>query len=70
MGAASRPPAMSLRGMSASSTITATATFGSSTGANEVNQANGLRLGSDWAVPVLPADLDAGDLGVAARCPR
>ena len=47
MGAAIRPPAMSLRGMLASSTITATATLGSPTGANEVNHANGLRLGSD-----------------------
>jgi hypothetical protein len=45
---------MSSRGMSASSMITATATFGSSSGANEVNHANGLRFGSDWAVPVLP----------------
>ena len=54
IGAATRPPAMSSRGMSASSTITATATFGSSSGAKEVNQANGLRVGSDCAVPVLP----------------
>ena len=36
---------MSSRGMSASSMITATATFGSSTGANEVNQAKGFRSG-------------------------
>jgi hypothetical protein len=47
IGAASRPPAMSFRGMLASSTITATATFAFPAGANEVNHANGLRLGSD-----------------------
>ena len=57
---------MSFRGMSASSTMTATATLGSSTGAKEVNHANGLRLGSDWAVPVLPP---TSTPGICALCP-
>ena len=54
MGPARRPPAISSRAVSLDSTSTATATLGSSAGANDTNQAYGGRSGVDCAVPVLP----------------
>ena len=69
IGAASRPPPMSLRGMSASSTITATATFGvvHRRERGEPGERLALRVGLRRAG--LAADLDAGDLRRCRRCP-
>src|SRR5262249_61865172 len=54
IGAAPSPPVASLPTSPPCSTMTATATCGSSAGANETNHACGAPLWF-WAVPVLPA---------------
>src|SRR5690606_17201480 len=56
IGAATREPVASLPRSPPSSTTTATATWGSSAGANAVNHAEGATPSvPDWAVAVLPA---------------
>src|SRR6188472_4043305 len=60
IGAASPLPEMASRSTPASWTSTATATFGSSAGANDTNQAYGGRPGALCAVPVLPATRTPG----------
>src|SRR5690606_17369038 len=55
IGAATRPPVASEPMEPPCSTTTATATCGSSAGANPVNQACGETSREVWAVPVLPA---------------
>ena len=60
IGPPSVPPAISSRAVALDWTSTATATFGSSAGANEANQAYGGRESVDSAVPVLPATRTPG----------
>ena len=66
IGAASPLPEISSRSTPASWTSTATATFGSSAGANDTNQAYGGRPGALCAVPVLPATRTPGICAVTA----
>ena len=66
IGAASPLPEISPRGTDGSSISTATATWGSSAGANEMNQAYGAWSTPRCAVPVLPATLIPGICAVPA----
>src|SRR5205085_7086880 len=66
IGAATAPPEAASPAPPPFSTITATATLGSSAGANAVNQASGAAPGLVCAVPVLPATLTPG---ICARVP-
>ena len=70
MGAATRPPLASLPASPPSSTITATATFGSSAGAKEVNHACGAGALAVLGRAGLAGDARPRDLRAACRCRR